>query len=162
LDRDKNDKEEVITIEIEEGTAEFEKNIEIHKKARQMWKERTDSATNPADKAFFALATIMEDNHVSSLWYHQYSIENIITLSTNLIDITTKISQMEKEIQALQARTGTDITNLSESFEALRNSALESLRKISKHLSQKAQQELDDEKQRKLEAEILDWALRSR
>jgi hypothetical protein len=37
-------------------------------------------------------------------------MEGLIALSTNVVDVATKIVQMKKDIQTLQAKTGTDIS----------------------------------------------------
>jgi len=160
LDRSEN-KEEIITIEVDEGKAEFAKKLQKHARFAEEFRQRALKATDPNQKAFFALVASTEHYHAESLHYHQWSIDTLIDMGKDMLEVSSKIMQLEKDVQKLQGKTDVEIAELNKGMETIREKALKLMQRISKQLTEKTKQETEDkEKQKKQDSERLDWILR--
>ena len=160
MDRSEN-KEETITIEVDEGKAEFAKKLQSHAKSAEEFRQRALTATDPNQKAFFALVASTEHYHAESLHYHQWAIDTILDMGKDLVEVSSKVTQLENDVQKLQGKTDTEISELNESVETVKKKSLRLLHRINKRLKEVDQQENENrEEQKKKERASLDWILR--
>lgn len=141
---------------IEMVIQEFEKEIMDNTKDMESFRKLIDSAkpnTVPTIKQFYSLAALMYTLHIDTLVALKSYFGGFVDLNKELREKTEKL---EKEIQYISKNTGVDLSEMKTQVAKIKE-AVEA--PIYKYV--KTQQD-NEEKRKKLEDELLDWAIRSR
>jgi type IV secretory pathway VirB4 component len=144
------------TKDVEEAKKEFEEKIAYNKRWMDDFKKLADSAKPgyvTTTRQFYSLASLVYINHLETLEALKSYFSGFVDLNKELREKTEKL---EKEIQYISKNTGVDLSEMKTQVAKIKE-AVEA--PIYKYV--KTQQE-NEEKRRKLEDELLDWAIRSR
>jgi hypothetical protein len=148
IDLSNNEHVQAVRNEITEMIEENQKSADNF---GRLWKEASPDYV-PTLKQFYAAVTMMYNQHIETLEMGKRYFEGFVSLNKELKE---KTEQLQKEVNRISEQTCVDLSDLKEHVAKMKQAMDEPIYKYVK------QQETDAEKKKKLEDELLDWAIRS-
>ena len=134
---------------------EFDKRIADMREKRKELKERVDSAKSiavPTAGAFFSLAGLLHHLHLETLEMQKSYFVGFVDLNKR---VKGSIEKLMKEIEYVSEKTHVDLSEMKTQVAQIKEATEAPIYDYVK------KQEANEREREKLEAELLDWAIRS-
>jgi hypothetical protein len=149
IDLDNQEHVEMVTQEFQKRIAHNEQEVKMYRKLISSAK----SSSAPSIIQYYGLAGLVYTLHIETLEALKNYFLGFVILNK---DVCEKAEKLEKEIRYISEKTGVDLSEMKTQVAKIKE-AVEA--PIYKYV--KTQQDAE-EKRKKLEDELLDWAIRSR
>jgi DNA repair exonuclease SbcCD ATPase subunit len=131
--------------------------IAEHNKSSKEFVERAKKAKGgyvPTLKQYYSLAALMH-------YYHANALEGLKVMTESIFDLYDELAEnlnkLEKDVRSIK-NTGAELSVVKTDLEKVKKTVKNPIEKISKYIEES---ETVEARKKKIEDELLDWALRS-